>query len=80
MAYLSRKTTVLVFFSPQNKHLTPFFSDQFTWYLGSLTFSLISAGSTNDVLSYETKEFCIAHDSMRVYCNYFFLEQTKIAG
>ena len=63
--WLRRNTKILDSFSLQNGKLTPVLCDQVTQCSGSLTFSLVSATSTNDIPPHEAKELWIAHDRTR---------------
>ena len=62
MMWLSRNTKVMDSFSLKNGKLTLALYGQVTQCSGSLTFSLVSTTSTNDVPLYKAKELWIAHN------------------
>ena len=65
MMWLSKNTGVLDCFSPQKWELRPVICHKVAQCSGSLTFSLVSATSTNDIPPHEPKELWIALNCMR---------------
>ena len=64
MLYKAETLEYWILFPLKNGKLTPVLCDQVTQCLGSLTLSLVSPTSTNDIPTYEVKELRIAHNCM----------------